>query len=58
MNDEFVQALGFDNADQFSIMVANVDISTPDKLAGFKNWQENDGTKDGIEKLPMLVKER
>jgi len=46
----FKQA-GFDSAAEFHRMVASVDLSTPDRFAAFKRWQEEDGTKQGLSLL-------
>lgn len=56
MTDEIAQALGFASAEEFHRMVANADISTPEKLAAFKAWQENDGTKAGLDALGVEAK--
>ena len=55
MLDTAVKALGFDSADEFHRMAAGADISTPEKLAAFKAWQENDGTKVGLQRLAAGV---
>lgn len=51
MTDEIAQALGFDSAAEFYNLIANADITTPEKLAAFKHWQTEDGTKDGLIKI-------
>ena len=48
MSDEDAQSHGFDDAGDFFKMVSGADISTPDKLAAFKIWQESDGSKAGL----------
>lgn len=53
MNDQIAQSLGFDDAAEFNKLVAGVDMTTPEKLADFKAWQEDDGTKEGILELPQ-----
>lgn len=45
---------GFESDDEFHRMVANVDISSGEKFAAFKAWQRNDGTKEGLQKLPTV----
>lgn len=47
MNDEIAKELGFESAAEFFKMVADVDL-TGDGLAAFKQWQDNDGTKQGL----------
>ena len=32
-------------------LIPKIDISTPEKLAQFKAWQNNDGTIEGLRKL-------
>jgi hypothetical protein len=54
MNDEIARQFGFSNAAEFHYMVANADISTPERLAAFKRWQEDDGSKDGLARLKTL----
>lgn len=34
-------------------MVAAVDLSTPEKLQAFQRWRDEDGSKDGLKKLPV-----
>ena len=49
--EQMVLDFGFKDIQEFHQMVSKVDISTPDKLDTFKDWQFNDGTKKGLEKL-------
>lgn len=49
--EEIVKQYGFDSLEEFNKMVSNVDLTTLDKLKAFKDWQEKDGTKDGLLKL-------
>lgn len=56
MNDEIARQLGFNDAAEFHRMVASVDLSDASKLAAFKRWQEDDGTKDGLAALGKEVK--
>jgi hypothetical protein len=51
--EELVKQLGFKGETEFHHMVAAVDISTSENLQAFKDWQNNDGTKEGISKLPV-----
>lgn len=52
--EDFVRQCGFEDEKQFHSMVSNVDLSTQEKMIAFTDWQENDGTKEGLEKLPVL----
>ena len=45
------QEYGFESAGEFFALVAKVDMSTPAKVAAFKAWQENDGTRAELQKL-------
>ncbi len=49
--DELVKQMGFASGKEFFKMVSDADISTPDKLAEFQKWKDEDGTKQGLEKL-------
>lgn len=40
--------LGFESAAEFHRMVADVDLSSTERIAAFKHWQEHDGTKQGL----------
>lgn len=44
--------LGFDSPVQWSEMVANVDLSSMDKIQKFMNWRDLDGTYEGLLALP------
>jgi len=46
--EEFVRLLGFDSLSQYNKLVFTTDVSTPEKLAAFEKWQEEDGTKTGL----------
>ncbi len=46
--DELARAMGFAGAAEFHRLVAATDITTQDKLAAFRSWQENDGSKAGL----------
>ena len=50
-DEDLVKSFGFDNVSELNKLVATLDISSPKKLALFKKWQEEDGTKDGLLKL-------
>ena len=49
--EKLVKKLGFESKKEWSNLVANVDLSTRDKLYDFEDWKNNDGTKDGLLKL-------
>ena len=52
MLEEVVKELGFENEKEFHSIVANVDIASAKKLEDFRKWQFEDGTKEGLQKLP------
>lgn len=54
MGEEVLKELGFDCPAEFYRMVANVDMSSPEKLSDFKRWRVDDGTKTGLEALPTV----
>lgn len=43
---------GFESEGEFHRMVAAADLGTPERLAAFKRWQMDDGTKAGLAALP------
>lgn len=51
MNDE-LKILGFDSLDELSRMVAVLDLSSIAKMEAFERWKDEDGTKEGLAKLP------
>lgn len=51
MNDQIAKQLGFADAAEFHRMVSSADLSDPLKVAAFKRWQDDDGTKDGLAAL-------
>lgn len=53
MMEELVKLKGFDSLEEFNRMVSSVDLTTAENLKAFKDWQMNDGTKEGLEKLPI-----
>jgi hypothetical protein len=55
--EEFVKLLGFDSLNQYNKLVFTTDVSTPEKLAAFEKWQEEDGTKEGLLRLRGEVEE-
>lgn len=46
--EALVKELGFESLSEYHRLVANIDISTKEKLKDFENWKENDGTKQGL----------
>lgn len=54
MPEELLRQLGFSSSAEFHGMVSNADISSAEKMAAFQCWQENDGTKAGLEALPTI----
>jgi len=46
--DGVAKSLGFEDAAELHRLVAAADLSTPAKLAAFKVWQDQDGTKAGL----------
>ena len=51
MSDE-LSLLGFGSMDELSRMVAALDLSSAAKMETFERWKDEDGTKDGLAKLP------
>ena len=45
------ERLGFKDVAELHRMVADVDLSTSDKLEKFRNWKLDDGTKEGLLEL-------
>lgn len=52
MDDSDVQRLGFKSLGEFCLLVADVDLSTPERIAAFERWRDEDGTKIGLSVLP------
>lgn len=48
-DEDFALSMGFSSFGEMCRMVSSVDISTPDRLARFRAWQEDDGTKAVLE---------
>jgi len=46
-----VTDLGFESLEEFSKLVASVNLSTSEKQMEFRKWQFLDGTKEGLLKL-------
>jgi hypothetical protein len=53
--EELVKQMGFGSLEEYHRLVANVDLSTLEKLNAFNEWKNEDGTKEGILKLPTLI---
>ena len=51
--DEVAKSNGFSDAYELHRLVAQVDISTVEKMAAFKKWQRDDGTKAGLLRLEV-----
>ncbi|MNL99614.1 hypothetical protein D3C81_94920 [compost metagenome] len=49
--EETLKRFGFASQEEFNKMVSEVDLSDLKDLIAFKDWQNNDGTKDGLGKL-------
>ncbi len=52
--NDMVKDLGFKDKDEFFTLVAEADLTTPEKLESFNDWKLNDGTKEGLLKLKTL----
>ena len=52
--DAIARSMGFQNALELYHLIATRDLDTPEKLTAFKAWQNEDGTKKGILKLPEI----
>jgi len=39
---------GFENRHEMRALIASADISTAEKLAAFKRWENEDGSKAGL----------
>lgn len=46
-----VMTQGFLGLEEFNKLISEVDISTQEKLAKFKDWQNGDGSKAGLKLL-------
>ena len=49
--EKYLKDAGFDSEEEFRKLVAAVDLSTIANIAEFKEWQANDGSKEGLLKL-------
>ena len=50
--EDMVRAGGFASAEEFHRMVSSVRLTSPGDIEAFKRWQREDGTKDGLARLP------
>lgn len=46
-----LQDLGFENEKELADMISSVDLTSNDKVTKFKSWQNDDGTKQGLQVL-------
>ena len=53
--DKIAKECGFDSMTEFNRLVSNIDLTSAKKLKAFKDWQECDGSKDGLLKLKELI---
>jgi len=51
MIEKWVKELGFKNLKEWHKLIADIDITTPEKAQLFLNWRNDDGTKTGLLKL-------
>lgn len=51
MDESKLKELGFESAAELHRLVAQVDISTEERKQKFKRWQDEDGSKLGLEAL-------
>jgi len=49
--DAAIRQNGFNNLEEFNDLICEVNMSTPEKLSAYKEWQYRDGTKEGLLKL-------
>lgn len=49
--EDAIKEFGFESEKEFHRLVASVDLSTPAKRTTFKDWQFNDGSKEGLLRL-------
>jgi len=53
--EDLVKKNGFESEREFHKLVSSVNLSSPQKMAAFKKWKEEDGTKEGILKLDLTL---
>jgi len=54
ISGEIVKSLGFENEAEFHALVKKVDCKGTDNFNAFIHWQQKDGTKRGLQNLPIL----
>lgn len=54
--EEFAKQSGFTDLAEFDKMVASVDLSSTANIVRFKSWQNDDGSKAGLENVIKLNK--
>lgn len=50
--EELAKSKGFESSSEMLKMIASTDLTSPEKLNAFDDWKFNDGTKEGLQKLP------
>jgi hypothetical protein len=48
---EIYKSLGFEDEEEYNRLIGKVEMQTPEQIAAYKKWKEEDGTKEGLEKL-------
>lgn len=46
--EELVKEYGFDSTEDFNQLINLADLSTEESRKAFKEWQKEDGSKDGL----------
>jgi hypothetical protein len=54
--EELVKANGFTSEKEFHSMVASVPLTSPGARGLFTAWQDNNGTKAGLQKIIEIIK--
>jgi hypothetical protein len=44
-------SLGFEGAADYNRLTASLELETEEQKAAFQKWQDEDGTKEGLQKL-------
>lgn len=52
--EDLVKEMGFNSLEEYHRLVANVDLSSNEKLNAFNEWKNEDGTKEGLLKLSSI----
>lgn len=53
--EEAMERHGFANVVEFNSMVASVNMTTPQNRVRLRMWQEQDGSKAGLERVILLT---